>query len=62
MKQYLIIRCDELGDQWECDAERSPMTLTSDWERWFFDNRPTYQFEVYEFNGKDFNLVKGYDA
>ena len=26
--KYLIIECNELGDQWECDADRTPICIT----------------------------------
>lgn len=26
--KYLIIECKELGDQWECDADRTPICIT----------------------------------
>ena len=28
--KYLIIECNELGDQWECDADRTPICITND--------------------------------
>lgn len=28
--EYLIIECNELGDQWECDADRTPICITED--------------------------------
>lgn len=60
--QYLIMECHELGDQWECDAERTPITLTENWKKWYEDTYPSYPFEVYEFADGKFNLVKEYDA
>ena len=29
--KYLIIECNELGDQWECDADRTPICMTDDY-------------------------------
>ena len=58
---YLIMKCDELGDQYECDANREPITLVDDWEKWFYDTNPEYRFEVYEFNNDEFTLIKEYD-
>ena len=49
MTKYLIMKCKELADQYECDADREPMFLVEDWEDWFKKNQPTYQFEVYKF-------------
>lgn len=57
--KYLIVKCVELGDQWECDADRVPMYMTDDWE----SNMPKdYRFEVYEVqtNGT-LEKIKDYD-
>jgi len=61
MTKYLIMKCEELNDQYECDADRTPMFLVDNWEEWFEKNHPTYQFEVYKFmdDGKA-ELVKPY--
>lgn len=59
---YLIMSCNELGDQWECDADRTPITLTEDWQEWFKNIKPSYQFEVYEFIDNGFSLIKEYDT
>lgn len=61
---YLIMECHELGDQWECDARRSPVTLTEDWMVWYEKTNPTYPFEVYEFINDTigFTCVKEYDT
>ena len=58
--KYLIMRCDELGDQYECDANRIPITMTDDWETWYRKNEPDYYFEVYEYKNKRFVRVKDY--
>lgn len=31
MKKYLIVKCDALNDQWECDANRVPIKITADY-------------------------------
>ncbi len=49
MTKYLIVKCEELGDQYECDADREPMFLVDDWKDWINKNHPTYPFEVYKF-------------
>ena len=49
MTKYLIVKCKELGDQYECDCDREPMFLVDDWKDWFNKNHPTYRFEVYKF-------------
>lgn len=28
--KYLIVRCEELNDGWECDADRTPVCMTDD--------------------------------
>ena len=62
MKKYLIMKCEELGDQWECDADRTPVCLVDNWQKWTEENRPDYQFEVYEFvNDKECTCIKEYD-
>lgn len=56
MYKYLVIKCDELGDQYECDANRTPVCLTNDVEQF------GYGYEIYEIaqNGA-LKLVKGYE-
>lgn len=61
-KKYLIIACDELGDQYECDANREPITMTEDWKAWYKKENPDYCFEVWEFNGQSFERIKDYDC
>jgi hypothetical protein len=56
---YLIIRCDELGDQWECDADRTPIAIVDDWQKWFEEHKPLdYLFEVYVWDGKEMTIIK----
>jgi len=62
MTKYLIVKCYELGDQYECDASREPMFLVDDWTAWYKKNRPTYPFEVYKFvDEEEAILEKTYD-
>ena len=62
MTKYLIVKCEELGDQYECDADREPMFLVDDWEEWYNKNNPTYWFEVYKFvDDEEAELIKQYD-
>ena len=62
MTKYLIMKCEELHDQYECDANREPMFLVDDWEKWYQDNHPDYKFEVYEFvDDKECTVKKGYE-
>lgn len=59
---YLIVRCDELNDQYECSADRTPITLTDNWKLWYEKEKPTYSFEVYQFIKKSFTKIKSYDS
>ena len=62
MTKYLIMKCEELGDQYECDANREPICLVDDWEDWYKKNFPTYRFEVYKFvDDEEAELVKRYE-
>ena len=59
---FLIVACYELGDQFECDANREPVCLTNDWREWYKINQPSFRFEVYEAQADNtFNLVKDYE-
>lgn len=52
---YLIVECSELGDQWECDANRAPLCLTEDVSQYGLG------YEVYRVNSDNtFTLVKEY--
>ena len=57
MKQYLIVKCEELSDQWECDAYRVPERMTDDCSGYGMG------YEVYEVQ-KDNTLkcIKEYDV
>lgn len=53
---YLIVKCKELSDQYECDAMRKPVCLTENPEKY------GRGFEVYEVKPNNtFKLVKDYD-
>ena len=60
--KYLIMKCDELSDQYECDANRKPIAMTNDWEEWYTNTKPNFVFEVYQYNEKKnrFTLIKEY--
>lgn len=53
MKKYLIVKCEPLDDQYECDANRIPLCITEDWKSIV----PECEFEVYEIN-EDGNISK----
>lgn len=56
--KYLIIKCSELSDQYECDADRTPVCLTDDFEKY---NR--YGYEIYEITSENtFKLIKEYST
>lgn len=57
MAKYLIVECNELSDQYECDADRSPVCLVDDWA---YYNK--YGYEVYEIlKDNTFELIKSYE-
>ena len=56
MKEYLIVQCTPLDDQFECDAERIPLCIVTDYSQYGFG------YEVWE--RKDDNSlekIKDYD-
>lgn len=58
MKKYLIVKCELLRDQFECDASRTPICMVDDYKALKAD----YDFEVYELGADGgFSLVKEYD-
>lgn len=58
---YLIMHCDELHDQYECDANRIPVAIVEDWKNWIKNHVPDYDYEVWQYddNGK-FSCIKDY--
>lgn len=57
MYKYLIVKCDELGDQWECDANRTPVCVTNN-----YDEYNTMGYEIYEITAEgNLNLIRNYD-
>ena len=54
--KYLIIKCQVLNDQSECDVDRTPLLITDD-----FDDFDCYDYEIYEIkeNGT-LELIKEY--
>ena len=59
--KYLIMRCEELMDQYECDANRWPEAMTDNWQKWYEKTQPDYLFEVYEYKNNTFECIKEYD-
>ena len=56
--KYLVIKCEELSDQYECDAFRKPLCVTDDISKW----EAKFGYEIYRIceNGK-LRLIKEYD-
>lgn len=53
---YLIVECRPLNDQWECDAERTPICLIEDYSSY------GRGYEVYEVRkDNSLKLIKEYD-
>jgi len=56
MKEYLIVKCEELGDQYECDANRIPLCITNDYSKYGLG------YEVWERKeDNSFKLIKEYE-
>ena len=56
---YLIIKCEPLADQYECDAYRTPMFICDNWENLKLD----YDFDVYQINNDNsLTLIKDYES
>lgn len=53
---YLVVKCEELSDQYECDADRTPICITKNYKP--YDD---YGYEIYEImsDGK-LKLIKDY--
>ena len=56
--KYLIMKCEELNDQYECDANRTPMMLVDNWKS--LGILP-YCFEVWENTPDGFKCIKNYE-
>lgn len=56
MKEYLIIKCETLDDQWECDANRTPLCMVNDYSKYGLG------YEVWERKTDgSFERIKDYD-
>lgn len=54
--KYLIIKCYELSDQYECDADRVPVCVTNN-----CDSYINYGYEIYEINADGtLTLIQNY--
>ena len=53
--KYLVMKCDELMDAYECDADRTPICLTDDYSNY------GQGYEIYELNEDNtFELIRSY--
>lgn len=53
---YLIVECRPLNDQWECDADRTPICLTKDYSSYY-----EFRYEVYKVKeNNSLELIKEY--
>lgn len=61
-KLYLVMACHELGDQWECDADREPMFVTDSKNKAMKKKGKDYPYEVYEIDptGQNIKRIKEY--
>lgn len=59
--KYLIVKCEPLDDQWECDCNRDPICIVDNWSK-YVSNRDDEFFDVWEIkdDGK-LKLVKEWD-
>ena len=57
--KYLIVKCVELGDQWECDANRFPLCLVNNYAKY---NK--YGYEIYKIIYPEGKLkrIKNYES
>lgn len=46
-KTYVIVKCEELSDQWECDADKTPMLVLVNVEPDRLEEFKCYGYEVY---------------
>ena len=54
--KYLIVECNELGDQWECDADRTPICITENYSKYGVG------YEVWEIlNDGTLKKIRNYD-
>lgn len=59
---YLLIKCVPLNDDYECDADRIPITLTSDYKRWINRYKPSYPYEVWQLTKNEtFKKIKEWE-
>jgi len=51
MKKYLIVKCVDLNDQYECDADRTPLVLVDNYVKWLKIYAKRFEwYEIYQEN------------
>jgi len=57
--KFLIVKCKPLDDQWECDADRTPICIVDQYEMYGYKK---FGFEIYGIlpNG-NLKLLQEYD-
>lgn len=49
MGKYLIVKCVDLNDQYECDANRIPLVLVDDYVEWLrAHGKDSEWYEIYQ--------------
>lgn len=56
-RKYLIVKCTPLNDQWECDADRTPITIVENISRY----QNSYGYEIYEIKGSSLVCIKEWE-
>lgn len=62
LKTYVIVQCIELGDQYECDADRIPTLVLINVEPSALKEFQCYGFEIYVADGNgELSLIQDYN-
>lgn len=48
IKEYLVVKCEPLNDQYECDADRTPICVTNDYSK--YNNEEYEIYAIYKDN------------
>ena len=61
MTMYLILKYEPLNDQYECDANRTPIAIVSDWRAWCEEQHTlNYSIEVWKYENNKFTCIDIY--
>ena len=56
--KYLIVNCEPLSDGWECDADRTPVCITNDLNRYW----GVWGYEIYKIQPDgQLTLIQNYE-